>query len=154
MGEALPLEIRTKYLPELHRISNIVIFDEDKYLILKMKIPLIHKENYQVYHPIPLPIPINHNSLVLIAPEVDYLALSSDSEKFLILTQSQWEACLDLRTFKMCKGSQSIYRRDESDLYEAMLFDNMQSLSNSCNIKYFSLEQDTPNKFMVVLYSI
>lgn len=41
-----------------------------------MNIPLISNENYHLHHQIPLPIPINNDSLVIIAPETDYLVIS------------------------------------------------------------------------------
>lgn len=139
MGEALHLEIRSESLPDFYRIANISILHKDNYLIFNLEIPLIPNEIYHVYHPIPLPIPINNNSIVLIAPGIDHLALSSDSEKFFTLTHDQWESCLDLKTFKIYKGSQPIHRRDKSDLCEAVLLKNQQNLPNSCDIKYITI---------------
>lgn len=91
MGEALPLEIRFESLPDFYRIADISILHKDNYLIFNLGIPLIPNEIYYVYHPISLPIPIHNNSIVLIAPVIDHLALSSDSEKFFTLTHDQWE---------------------------------------------------------------
>lgn len=52
--------------------------------------PLLSNEKYTVYHPIPLPIPNLDRTIVLIATEVEYLALS-DNEKFFTLSIEQWE---------------------------------------------------------------
>lgn len=66
MGETLPLEI--PYLLNFYRIADISILHKDNYLIFNLGILLIPNENYHVYHPIPLPIPIHNNSIILIVP--------------------------------------------------------------------------------------
>lgn len=141
-GVSLPLDIRKETIPEYHRISEISIFHESKYLIFRIRIPLILNDNYYAYHPIPLPIPMENNSLVLISPESDHLVFSSDSEKYFTLTQDQWEMCLDLRLFKLCKGGQPVHRRVKSNLCEVDLFKSRQNLPKSCHIKY--IQTNTP----------
>jgi len=83
-------------LTEFLRISEITIFTQKNYLIFVIEIPLLLNEKYTVYHPIPLPIPHIDRTIVLIDTEVEYLALSSDNEKFFTLSTEQWEKCKSL----------------------------------------------------------
>jgi len=61
-----------------------------------------------MYHPIPLPIQYDSNTIALISPEVDCLALSNDNEKFFLLEANQWESCNKLESYTLCKGDQPI----------------------------------------------
>lgn len=146
VGLALPIDIYTEYISELYGISDITIFKEDRYLIFTVKIPLIFKENYQVYYLIPLSIQLNDNCLALIETETEYLALSNDNEKFLALTQNQWKLCHSLRIFKLCKDNQPIHHRDTSRMCEVLLLKKQQNLPESYNIKYITINRPIWNR--------
>jgi len=85
IGNALPLEVNTDTLIEFYRISEITIIHKDNYLIYIMEILLISSDEYTMYHPIPLPIRYNENTIILIDPETDYVGFSRDNEYFLTL---------------------------------------------------------------------
>lgn len=59
------------------KISDITIVHQSNYLIFLIEIPLITNGEYNMYHPIPLPIQYNMNILILISPEIDFLVLSN-----------------------------------------------------------------------------
>lgn len=139
-GTYLPIELSAESLPQLFRITDISVIHKDHFLIFVAKIPLIINEEYNVYKPIPLPIPFNNNTLIMIAPEVDYLALSDNNEKFFLLTENHWEVCKQLKNSKLCKGNQPIHHRSNSELCEIQLLSNMQKIPETCKVKFFSLE--------------
>lgn len=76
MGTTIPPEVNTESLNEFIRIYKIKIFHRDGYLGFSIGIPLVNSEKYTI-HPIFLPILYKKNTLILIGPEVNYLALSS-----------------------------------------------------------------------------
>ena len=82
VGTSLPLVVNTESLTELIRISEIAIFHRDDHLVFAIGIPLISNEGYTMYRPVSLPIPYDKNTVILIDPEVDYLALSNNNEHF------------------------------------------------------------------------
>lgn len=128
VGTALPLDINADTLTELFRISDIIIFQKKDYLTFIVKIPLVSMEQYttSMYHPIPLPIPHNYNSYILVDPEFDYLVLNDNNEKFFTLTENQCEACNNLRTYKLCKDTQLIHHHSRSNLCEIAILTKMQ----------------------------
>uniref|UniRef100_A0A2S2PUH4 Envelope fusion protein n=1 Tax=Schizaphis graminum TaxID=13262 RepID=A0A2S2PUH4_SCHGA len=142
MGTALPLEIETESLPEFLRISDLTIMHREHYLIFLIGIPLTSIEEYTMYHPIPLPIQYDINSIALITPEVDYLALSNDNENFVSLGESQWESCAKLGSYTLCKGDQPTHYRSGSKLCELSQLTNFQSPLKDCEVKLVAL--DTP----------
>ena len=86
IGNDLSLDIQSESLTELLRISDITIFYQDDYLIFCIGIPLTSSDEYTMFHPIPLPLKYNNNTVVLIAPEVEYLGLCNDNENFFIIS--------------------------------------------------------------------
>jgi len=139
-GTYLPIELSAESLPQLFRITDISVIHKEHLLIFVAKIPLIVNEEYNVYKPIPLPIQFNNNTLIMIAPDIDYLALSNDNEKFFMLTENQWEACKQLKHNKLCKGNQPIHHRTNSELCEIQLLSNKQKIPETCKIKFLSVE--------------
>jgi hypothetical protein len=137
---SLPVGINTESLAQLFKVTDVTVIHKDHFLIFVAKIPLITTEGYQVYKPIPLPIQYTNDTIVLVAPEVEYLVLSNDNEKFFILTENQWEACKKVKDYKLCKGSQPVHQRSKSELCEIALLSNKQNIPKSCKIEFLSLE--------------
>lgn len=139
IGNALPLEVSTETLIEFYRISEITIIHKNNYLIYVMEIPLISSDEYTMYHPIPLPIQYNGNTIILIDPELDYIGFSRDNEHFLTLRLEKWEKCVQATPYKICKDIQQIHYSAASELCVISLFTNHQSSSNNCKAKFLSL---------------
>lgn len=138
IGTALPIETDSNNFAELYSVSDVLIVRKSNYLAFVIKIPLISSEKYMAYRPIPLPIPYYHNSFILIDPEFEYIALSLNNEKFLTLTNNQWDSCIQLKFRKMCKGVQLIHHRSRTNLCEVMLLTKAQILPEMCNFKLLS----------------
>lgn len=134
-GSALPVEIQAKSLTELFRVAELSVFIQDNHLVYVIEIPLVLNTEYNVYRPIPFPIQLNSDTLVLIAPEVDYLAISADNEKFLTLTTENWGKCRTLQRNKLCKMNEPIHLRLDSQLCEVSLLTSHQTFPNTCNLK-------------------
>ncbi|KAL4136006.1 hypothetical protein QTP88_007580 [Uroleucon formosanum] len=105
VGTALPLEIKAESLTEFLQVSDLTIFHREHYLVFSIEIPLTSVKEYTMYYPIPLPIIYNENTIALISPEVDYLALSNDDENFISLGVSQWEECTKLGSYTLCHST-------------------------------------------------
>ncbi|XP_060848447.1 uncharacterized protein LOC132927889 [Rhopalosiphum padi] len=146
IGNALPLEVNTETLIEFYRISEITIIHKNNYLIYVMEIPLISSDEYTMYHPIPLPIQYNGNTIILIDPELDYIGFSRDNEHFLTLRLEQWEKCVQATPYKICKDIQQIHYSAASELCVISLFTNHQSSSNNCKVKFLSLHSSIWHK--------
>jgi len=121
MGSILPMEITTKSLTEFSESQKLQFLPKNNYLIFVKVIPLLSNEKYTVYHPIPLSIPHTDRTIVLIDTEVEYLALSSDNEKFFTLSTEQWEKCKSLGLGKLCKHDLLIHHRLGSVFCEVSL---------------------------------
>ncbi|KAL4085202.1 hypothetical protein QTP88_027061 [Uroleucon formosanum] len=140
VGTALPLEIKAESLTGFLQVSDLTIFHREHYLVFSIEIPLTSVEEYTMYHPIPLPIIYNENTIALISPEVDYLALSNDDENFISLGVSQWEECTKLGSYTLCKGDQPIHYRAGSNLCELSHLISLESPLKDCGVKLVTLE--------------
>lgn len=141
VGSALPVELKTETLTDLFRISEISIFIQDNHLVYVINIPLISNAEYNVYRPIPLPIQFNSDTLALIDTEIDYLAVSIDNEKFLSLTKENWAECKPLKQEKLCKSSQPVHLRLESQPCEVSLLNSQPTFPENCNLKFLKIDK-------------
>ncbi|XP_026819373.1 uncharacterized protein LOC113558051 [Rhopalosiphum maidis] len=140
VGTALPLELKAESLTEFLQISDLTILHREHYLVFLIGIPLTSVEEYTMYHPISLPIQYGENTIALIPPEIDYLALSNDNENFISLGVSQWESCSKLESYTLCKGEQPIHYRTGSNLCELSQLTKFNTHSKDCRVKLVTLE--------------
>lgn len=68
-----------------------------------------------------MPILYDSNTLILIDPEIEYLALSNDNEEFFSLHTKHWKTCISLNTHKICKENQIFYHRSRTNICELSL---------------------------------
>uniref|UniRef100_A0A2S2PSM8 Envelope fusion protein n=1 Tax=Schizaphis graminum TaxID=13262 RepID=A0A2S2PSM8_SCHGA len=134
-------------MPNFLKISEIIIFVQDEYLIFSIEIPLISSREYNVYRLISLPIVYSTNTLILIEPEIDYLVINNDNEEFFSLTGKQWETCVNLGTYKLCKGGQTFHRRSRSNNCEVALLAH-QKIPETCKIKFVMITTPIWDKLM------
>ncbi|KAL4153828.1 hypothetical protein QTP88_001661 [Uroleucon formosanum] len=147
MGNSLPIELIPESMPNLFKISEKTIFVQDEYLIFSIEIPLVASIVFNVYRLIPLPILYSTNTVILIKPEVEYLVINNDNEEFFTITGKQWEACVNLGTYKLCKGGQTFHRRSRSNLCEVALL-AYQTIPETCKIKLVTLTTPIWDKLM------
>ncbi|KAL4135978.1 hypothetical protein QTP88_007552 [Uroleucon formosanum] len=147
MGNSLPIELIPESMPNLFKISEKTIFVQDEYLIFSIEIPLVASKVFNVYRLIPLPILYSTNTVILIEPEVEYLVINNDNEEFFTITGKQWEACVNLGSYKLCKGGQTFHRRSRSNLCEVALL-AYQTIPETCKIKLVTLTTPIWDKLM------
>lgn len=135
-GTHLPLDVTTESIPQFISISETTIFQKNNFLIFVANIPIISEDEYMLYRPIPSQIIYEGNSLILSETQIENLALSKDSERFLTLTNKQWETCKPLSHYTFCKGGQFLHHRSKSNLCELAILKKPQTLPRSCKIKF------------------
>ncbi|XP_060864981.1 uncharacterized protein LOC132941106 [Metopolophium dirhodum] len=138
MGNDLPIEVIPESMSNLFKISEITIFVQNEYLIFSIEIPLISSKVLNVYRVVSLPMIYSTNTLILIEPEVEYLVINNDNEEFFTMTGKQWESCVNLGTYKLCKGGQTFHRRSRSNVCEVVLL-TYQPIPETCKIKLVTL---------------
>jgi len=147
LGNNFPIEVIPESMPNFLKISEIIIFVQDEYLIFSIEIPLVSSKEYNVYRLISLPIVYSTNTLILIEPEIDYLVINNDNEEFFSLTGKQWETCVNLGTYKLCKGGQTFHRRSRSNNCEVALLTH-QKIPETCKIKFVMITTPIWDKLM------
>lgn len=147
MGNDLPIEVIPESMPNLFKISEITIFVQNEYLIFSIEIPLISSKVLNVYRVVSLPMIYSTNTLILIEPEVEYLVINNDNEEFFTMTGKQWESCVNLDTYKLCKGGQTFHRRSRSNVCEVALL-TYQPIPETCKIKFVTLTTSIWDKLL------
>jgi len=146
IGTILPLTITQESISEFVKISETTIFHRDQYLVFVVRIPLVQTVDFNAYKVIPLPIRYDNQSLLLIEPDIEIVALSSDTENFFSLTDKQWESCRELQSYTICKNSQPTHRKSITNPCEITLLSKPQNLPENCKIKLVSTNAPVWNR--------
>ncbi|KAL4088710.1 hypothetical protein QTP88_023794 [Uroleucon formosanum] len=127
IGTTFLLEIKTESISDFIKISEITVCHKGQYLIFVTKIPLVQTIDFNAYKVIPLPIIYDSQSLILINPSMEIIAISYVTQKFLTLTNKQWEMCREvlLLTPVICK---TIYKK--ICIFGKLIFRQLKSPSN------------------------
>jgi len=138
VGTTLPLEITAESISDFIKISEITIVHKDHFLLFIVQIPLVQTISFNAYDVIPLPIVYDDQNLALIDPNIEIVAISYDTEKFLTMTKKQWETCWELQSYTLCRNSQPTHHKSKTNLCEIILTSKPQNLPENCKIKLVS----------------
>jgi len=136
IGTTFPLEIKTESIADFIKISELAVCHQGPYLIFVTKIPLVTTIDFNAYKIIPLPIIYDNQSFILIDPSMEIIATSYDTQKFITLTNKQWEMCREVQSYTLCKNSQPIHHKSKSNICEISLMAKPQNFPDTCNIKF------------------
>lgn len=135
----LPVPAHSQNISDFIRIPQLFSFYRNNFLVFVLKFPLLRIDDYFLYRPIPLPLYVSENNAIFIAPETDYIALSDDSEFYMSLDQPQYDKCLHLSAYTLCKGHLPIYQRSSSNTCEIVILCDLQTIPETCKLRYIHL---------------
>lgn len=133
VGEGIPINIENSSLSELFRLITTNVIFVENVLIFIMEIPLIISYEFLLYKIIPLPVNVNNNSYVLIAPSSDYIAVDKSKMYYLELSEIQLSKCKPITNMLICPYDQQLRHLDKS--CELTLFRRQSILPESCVLK-------------------
>ncbi|XP_050528099.1 uncharacterized protein LOC126898201 [Daktulosphaira vitifoliae] len=135
----LPVSIYSTSLTDLFKITTIDALYINYTLIFNLKIPLLSNLDFNLFHPISLPIPQGNQNFIFIVTESKYLALSRNNDYYFSLSDLQLSNCFDLSNFKLCKYSKALYRHSKTKNCDVNLYFKPNYPIVNCNLKYRKL---------------
>lgn len=86
---------------------------------------------------VPVPTVVN-GRLMYINPTTEYLAISASSETYYLMSNSEYQRCLQFYDTKICRQEQVIYTLNNDNHCEINFFLHKSEISPQCNIRYGS----------------
>lgn len=139
----LPIDNIYRDLHTIYKLMKIKARMTEKYFIFEIRIPLIGRETYDLYHVIPIPHLYTDNDVMTIAPISDYVAINLQKDSYLALSPDNLQKCIsrDSTTY-LCHPQHPIYKMN-SDI-DLCVKDNKNKCRTSiaaCNDMWRSLAE-------------
>lgn len=105
---------------------------QGKYLIFEVKLPLVYKEIYQIYKPIPLPTASIPS--IYIRPQMELLVTDLHRTTYSSMTVSEWQNCISTNDFSICQLTQPMHQNQEDDVLCELLLLRQEKVSSKCEV--------------------
>lgn len=127
----LPINNIQTELFRLYHLLQVKAKMTEQYLIIEVKVPLISRDNFEIYRTIPIP-KNNDVGMVTLIPIAEFLAINIQKDSYIPMTESEIHQCAQNdATTQLCSLLKPIYRM-KSD--ESLCMKNKESLH--CETKH------------------
>lgn len=137
---SLPVKNIQSDLQNIYHLLKIRAKMTDQYLIIEIKIPLISRDYYDLYHVLAVPKQVGQNMVTLL-PIAEYVGINIQKDSYLPISHEELEQCIphDASTY-MCYLRRPIYKM-KSDTDLCIKAENNQCRSNitSCTHQWTNL---------------
>lgn len=134
---ALQLPVSQDNLLQLYKVMKVKGGITGNHVIFYITIPLCDPETLELLKLHPIPAPIN-NTMVVIEPCSDLIAITAHRDEYYTLTEQQWAACTPLTEDEiLCPNMQTKFNADaDKCLCEMSLLNNI--TRTSCSMAPFT----------------
>ncbi|XP_026743758.1 uncharacterized protein LOC113505321 [Trichoplusia ni] len=106
-----PLSLTLENIHTLMNVSEIASYYNNNKVVFALKIPLVNSRSYDLYHNIPYPVSVTHDTYTMIIPSTKYLAINRDRSYYSKLDNlsscktinSQYYICDNLDTYSCAR---------------------------------------------------
>lgn len=138
----LPFELRKDTLFMFYRTSTVESTIYNGHLIINYKIPLIAKDEFNLYKSTSLPYRVKDTIFSYIVPQYEYTAFDKRKQNFIPISENVLSQCTKVSTDSfICKRSFPILRVTEQNNCEVNLIREL-GISNSCNIRLSNITKE------------
>lgn len=136
----LPVHPTLENMKIIMELSGIDSYpSDDKYLVFIIKVPLVHKSEYNIFRAVPLPVPIGKNddayAFIESSDCEEYLALSTDRLTYTKL--ESFDKCKPITKHKMmCPPENIILTRAKPICETELLVDAVKELPKQCDVRF------------------
>ena len=153
----LPYQKHENDLLQIYRIGRMSTAVVNEKIIFQLKVPLLFRENYQMYKVIPLPTTYN-GSYIYIQPSMNYLIVDYNREHYYTLNKVDLNNCLtDNLERYLCRIIHPIFNiHSENNLCEIDLLKYSKIVPKACAVKTIPstnvwIQLSQPNKWLFVM---
>ncbi|KAG6454118.1 hypothetical protein O3G_MSEX008494 [Manduca sexta] len=107
---SLPLEDIQSDLSKMYHLLNVRARASKKFIIFEVRIPLVSRDNFEIFKLIPIPQRIKSNAITIV-PVSDYVAINIQKDSYIPMSEKDIQHCMnyDFNTH-LCASQQPIYQ--------------------------------------------
>lgn len=126
-----------KSLADVYRLITAKTRVLESTILIQLTIPLISREQFQLFHMVPVPTTYNHQT-VQILPSAKYLAITLDRTKYWTMNEFLLHQCVNQNYENyLCKANGPIYNIDSGVAdCEVGLLKHRQTLAKTCKLQF------------------
>ncbi|KOB71914.1 Iris-A [Operophtera brumata] len=130
----LPLNNLQSDLSKMYHLLTVKARASNKFIIFEIKIPLVSRDNFELYHLIPIPQQIE-NRMISLVPISNYVAVNMQKDSYVTITERDLHNCIEFdNDSHLCSLKQPIYQMklDEHLCVKSQLSNQCQTMTSSC----------------------
>ncbi|KAF9795008.1 hypothetical protein SFRURICE_009960 [Spodoptera frugiperda] len=145
----LPIDNMYTGLTELFKLLQVKARMLKNYAIFEVQIPLVSRDSYEIFKLIPIPSERSNNTMILVKPISDFIAVNLKKDAYIILTETIIDSCL-LTNVHLCSIHSPVYKLSKDK-------DFCQAKTSMCEVSIDScknlwLESSTINNYIYFCY--
>ena len=141
----LPMGTKPTEIYDLQKITKMSIFYNNNKLVFITKIPLITETELTMYNIIPIPIPLNTKTALLIK-QSPFIAITKDRKEYTQFFEGQLKSCTETSMYRICPAFQQMSENVRNPPCEVYLFDNPDEIYKECRSKMYSINRNIYHK--------
>ncbi|KAI5635873.1 baculovirus F protein domain-containing protein [Phthorimaea operculella] len=113
---SLPIANIQTDIAKIYHILRVKARVTEQYIIFEIKIPLINRENFDLYRVIPIPQQVENNTIISIVPVSDHIAINLRKDTYLAMTKNDIQQCLHYDEYtSLCHTQKPVYNLQMDD---------------------------------------
>lgn len=107
---ALPLNNLHSDLSKMYSLLTVKARASNKFIIFEIKIPLVSRDNFELYHLLPIPQQIE-NKMISLVPVSNYVAVNMQKDSYVPITERELHNCIEFdKDSHLCPLKQPIHQ--------------------------------------------
>lgn len=132
-SKELPIPLDISNVHNLIDVSSISSYYLNGKLVFVLKLPLVYPLEFNLYHVLPLPTPINNNSYAMIIPNTVYIGFSKDRTKYCHF--ESFDKCKSIGQNYICDHIYTLSSATHPTCESEIITKHLTKLPDECQIK-------------------
>ncbi len=141
-NEKLPFLIDNDTIRKFYNLVDIQCSFSEEKIFVQYLLPIMQEQKFTIYHMTPAPRLIENNIFELIIPDVEYVALDAEKQKYMSINENYLATCkISTSNSRICKLTQAIQYTHNSGACSVRIL-TAQELSTTCDYRIANLTHE------------
>ncbi|XP_028171358.1 uncharacterized protein LOC114360768 [Ostrinia furnacalis] len=144
----LPIDNIHVSLQNIYHLLNIKARMCEDYLLFEIKVPLVGRDSFEIFHLIPVPTATNHSKMIDTIPISEFLAINLAKDAYITMIKEDISSCHQQEQTYLCQLKKPVYHlKQEESLCELDINKKQcKTVVHPCINKW--VELNTINKYL------
>lgn len=111
----LPIENIHTNVQNIYHLLNIKARMCNDYLLFEIKVPLVSRDSFEIFHLIPVPTATNHSKMIDTVPISEYLAVSLAKDAYITMKKEDVASCQQQEKTYLCQLKKPVYHLKQEE---------------------------------------